>query len=991
MSKFYSFVKGYFVILLLASTTLLMAQSRTVSGRVISSDDGSTLPGVNILEKGTSNGAVSDANGTYTIQVAGPNSVLVFSFVGFSSTEIVVGSQTSVNVVLQPDVMALSEIVVIGYGSVEKRDVTGAVADISKEDFNRGVLTSPQDLIVGRLAGVNVVTNSGAPGAGATIRIRGGSSLSASNDPLLVIDGFPVDNAGLAGVSNFLATINPNDIETFTVLKDASATAIYGARASNGVIIITTKKGKSGKPQFSFNTALSASAPIQYFDVFSANEYRSLVSEMVTRGDINQSDVDTKLGTSNTDWQKEIFRTALSTDNNLSMSGSYKEIPYRVSYGYTNQQGILENTDVNRHTLNVSVTPTFLNDHLKVTLNAKGSNIRNNFGESGAVGAAISYDPTKPVRDGNDEFGGFFSWLSVPGVPANNVTFNPVAMVQLTDNVGTANRLLGNIEAEYKFHSLPELKATINMGMDYSSSDGYNRAPVTADFTRVVTDDGYDLQGRNNTYQAMNKSQLLDFYLTYGKTIDMHKFDIVGGYSWQYFYREGSSINRRADGSIVNIPAPFKSENYLLSFFGRANYSLNDKYLFTATLRYDGSSRFTEHWGLFPAVSAAWRVKDEAFLSNVKVLSDLKLRASYGLTGQQDIGSDYPNLAIYRASTETAQYQLGNEFYTTLRPEAYDPNIKWETTSTLNLGVDFGLFENRLTGSLEFYERKTSDLLNFIQIASGTNFSNFLYTNVGNLENRGYEVTLQAVPVTTQNFTWNFGLNFAYNQNRITKLLLVDDPNFIGVNAGNIGVDQFIQNQQVGYPINSFFTYQQVYGTDGRPIEGLYVNRSGDPVPVVGNNFNKYRPEDPAANFLMGINSRLHYKKIDFSFSGRLSLGNFVYNNAVAGRAFYNNVFNNGFFSNVPRAINETGFYNQQQLSDFYVKDASFFKMDNMSLGYSMDNLMRDKLRARISLTAQNAFIITKYDGIDPEVNGGIDNTLYPRPRVFLLGLTLDF
>jgi TonB-dependent starch-binding outer membrane protein SusC len=991
MTNFYSSLGKYFVLILLLCSTMVLAQGRVISGKVTAGDDGSPLPGVNILEKGTSNGAVTDAGGNFSIQIESSASVLVFSFIGYANSEIIVGNQTTINVTLGSDVTALSEIVVTGYGVTEKKDVTGSIADISRKDFNQGVLTSPQDLIVGKIAGVSVISNSGAPGAGSTIRIRGGSSLSASNDPLIVIDGFAVDNAGLAGTSNALATINPNDIETFTVLKDASATAIYGARASNGVIIITTKKGTKGKPQFSFNTALSASTPIKYFDVYSADEYRNFVGELVEDGRISQANVDAKLSDENTDWQKEIFRTALSTDNNLSVTGSVKDIPYRVSYGYTDQQGILENTDVKRHTLNLSVSPKFLDNHLKVTINAKGSNVRNNFGESGAVGAAISYDPTKPVRDGNETFGGYFSWLSVPGVPANNITFNPMAMVNLTDNVGTANRLIGNVEAEYKLHFFPALKATLNMGLDYSKSDGYNRAPVTADFTRVVTDDGVFLQGRDNTYAAMNKSQLLDFYLTYNKSIDVHKLEVVGGYSWQYFYREGESENRRADGSIVNIPAPFKNENYLLSFFGRANYSLMDKYLVTATLRYDGSSRFTDSWGLFPAVSAAWRIKDESFLTNVKAISDLKIRAGYGLTGQQDIGSNYPNLAIYRTSTETAQYQLGNQFYPTLRPEAYDPNIKWETTSTLNVGVDFGVLNGRLSGSLDFYNRKTEDLLNFIQIASGTNFSNFLYTNVGNLENRGYEIQLQAIPIDKGDFTWNLGFNFAHNVNKITKLLLVDDPNFIGVNAGNIGVDQFIQNQQVGFPINSFFTYQQVYGADGRPVEGLYVNRSGENVPVVGNNFNKYRFEHPAADYLMGINSRFNYKKIDFSFSGRLSLGNYVYNNAVGGRAFINNVFNNGYFSNVPRAIEDTGFINQQQLSDYYVQDASFFKMDNMSMGYMMDNLMSNKLRARLSLTVQNAFIITKYEGIDPEVNGGIDNTVYPRPRVFLLGLTLDF
>ncbi|MBX2966484.1 MAG: SusC/RagA family TonB-linked outer membrane protein [Cyclobacteriaceae bacterium] len=465
MIKFY--LRGYVLVLLLVGAMTAWGQSRTITGTVTSSDDGTGLPGVNILEKGTNNGAVTDANGSYTISVSGANSVLVFSFVGYGTSEVTVGSQSTINVSLQADVTSLSEIVVIGYGSIEKKDVTGAIADISKEDFNRGVLSSPQDLIVGKLAGVNVTTNSGAPGAGATIRIRGGSSLNASNDPLIIIDGFPVDNGGLSGVANVLSTINPNDIETFTVLKDASATAIYGSRASNGVIIITTKKGVAGKPKISFNTTFSASTPIKYFDVLNADEYRDLVQDLVSQGRINAADVTAKLGNEDTDWQKEIFRTALSSDNNLSITGSVKNVPYRASYGYTDQQGILKNTDIARHTLNLSVSPSFLDDHLKVTVNAKGSNVKSNFGDAGAVGAAISYDPTKPVRDGNELYGGYFSWLSVPGVPANNITFNPVAMAELTDNVGTANRLIGNVELEYKVHAISGLKAHLNVGLDY--------------------------------------------------------------------------------------------------------------------------------------------------------------------------------------------------------------------------------------------------------------------------------------------------------------------------------------------------------------------------------------------------------------------------------------------------------------------------------------------------------------------------------------------
>lgn len=986
MLKFYEARKNLLLLLLLLVGTSAWAQEVRVSGRVTSADDGSPLPGVNIAEKGTSNGTITDANGNYGLSVKS-GSTLIFSFVGYSSQEVEVGARTSIDIVLQTDILALSEIVVVGYGQQEKKDVTGAVIDISTRDFNRGVIASPQDLLVGKLAGVSVTSQSGAPGSNSTIRIRGGASLNASNDPLIVIDGFPVDNSTLSGVANPLATINPNDIENVTVLKDASATAIYGSRASNGVIIITTKKGKSGKPQFNFNSTLSFSSPIKYMDVLTGDEYRTLVTELAQRGvsGINQAALD-NLGTENTDWQKEIFRTAISTDQNLSASGSIKNIPFRVSYGYTNQQGILKNTDMVRNSLNVNLTPSFFDNRLKLTVNAKASNVVNNFGEQGAVGNAITFDPTKPIYDEGNNYGGYYSWLTDG---ATNATTNPVAQINLTDNVGTSNRLIGNVQADYNLPFLPELRLTLNLGMDYAVSDGYNRAPEFAEFTKIAS--STVTVGRDNSYSGSNKSRLLDLYANYSKKIGIHKFDVTAGHGYQFFTREAVSTDRRGDGSIIG-ETDDPNQNALLSFFGRANYSLNDKYLLTATFRADGSSKFLNAWGYFPSLSAAWRIKDEAFLSSVAFISDLKLRAGYGETGQQDIRNNYPALALYTGSTPTARYEFGGEPFTTLRPNPYDANISWETSSTYNLGIDFGLFESKLTGSVELYDRETTGLLSNIQVASGTNFSNFVDTNIGSTASRGIELSLQATPIASESFTWNVGFNFTRNVNEITKLLLVPDPSYLGITTvGNIGVDQFIQNHQVGYAPSSFFVYQQVYGDDGYPIEGLYVDRSGNGGTVVGNNFNKYRYQKPVPDFTMGLNSRADYKNWDFSFSSRVSIGNYVYNNNVAGRAFYNNVYNLGFFSNVPRAIEETRFVSQRQLSDYYVQNASFFKLDNMSVGYSFNNLMSGKLKARVSVTGQNLFIVTKYKGIDPEVDGGIDNNIYPRPRVILLGVNVEF
>jgi iron complex outermembrane receptor protein len=970
---------------------------QVVMGKVTSSDDGSPIPGVNVLEKGTTNGSVTDGDGGFKINV-GSNATLVFSFVGYASQEIAVGNQTNIAVVLQTDVTALSEVVVIGYGEVQKKDATGAVLAISNKDFNKGVLTSPQDLLVGKFAGVSITSGNGAPGSGATIRVRGGASLNASNDPLIVIDGFPVDNipstgaGSLAGVSNPLAALNPNDIETFTVLKDASATAIYGSRASNGVIIITTKKGAAGKPQFSYNANVSVASPVKFVDVMNADKYRTLVNTLAQTGvsGIDATAV-SRLGNANTDWQREIFRDAISHDHNLSVSGSLKEMSYRVSYGYTDQQGILKTTGLQRHSLNINASPSFLNGDLKVDMSVKGSVTFNNFGEAGAVGSAVTFDPTQPIFDAAaTQYGGYFSWLSKGAVSG---TANPVAQLNQTDNQSTSNRLIANLKADYKLPFLPDVKVTVNAGLDRSVSDGFNRAPLTAAFAN----NNGTLVGRNNIYGGRNQSELLDIYANYTKQINDHKVDLTAGYGWQHFYRE--AYNVETDASRTRS-TPSKSENYLVSFFGRLNYTFKGKYLLTATLRNDGSSRFgpSNKWGLFPSVALAWRMKDEGFLSSVTAISDLKLRAGYGVTGQQDIlGAYFPYLAVYRGSDTQTQYQLGYNtdgsprFYTTLRPNPYDPNIKWESTTTVNLGVDFGLFDDKLTGSIEVFQKDTKDLLNNVRVANGTNFSNFVDTNVGSMKNQGVEVTLKGLVVSKKDFTVNVGMNFTAINSEITKLNLTNDPNYIGVLLGGIGVNANIQNHQVGFPARSFFPYQQVYNDGGKPIEGLYVDRSGQGGAVIGNNFNRYRYKRPEPDFLIGVNSRVNYKKFDFSFSGRISIGNYVYNNVESGRAFYNGIYGLQFFSNTLNSINDTKFTTQQIYSDYYIQNGSFFRMDNMSLGYSFDRVFVDRLKARVSLTVQNAFLITNYKGIDPEIENGIDNNIYPRPRTFLVGVNFTF
>ena len=996
--------KNLNVLILLLSLLLgnfAMAQQSVLSGKVSDSSSGESLPGVSIVVKGTTNGTISNVDGGFTLSV-NQGDVIQFSFVGFKTQELVFAGQKNVSIKLSIDNEELDEVVIIGYGQVKKSDATGAVSTVSSKDFNKGGITSPQDLILGKSAGTVITSSGGEPGSGSTIRIRGGSSMSASNDPLIIIDGFPVSNSGISGLANPLSTINPNDIETFTVLKDASATAIYGSRASNGVILITTKKGVVGKPmKVEYNATLSVNTIPSYMDVMSGDEFRSMAYDLASQGAVGLSMTSlNRLGTQNTNWQKEIYQNAFAHDHNVNISGGYKSMPYRVSIGYTSQDGILKTTNMERSTMAIGIDPKFLDNSLKVSINLKGSYTKQNFGDSGAVGSAVSYDPTQPVRNGNTKFGGYTTWTNLSDLLADGTmdpdgspnpigVSNPVAMLEQTDNRSTVQRSIGNIQFDYKLPFLSGLRANLNAGYDYFTTTGHNNATNEAAFTFRSG------IGRLNDYEQTGKTELLDFYLNYVKEIKSidSKIDATAGYSWQHFYKDGSSFVRNGDGTQVSDDSEFINENYLVSFFGRVNYTLKDRYLLTFTLRDDGSSRFSEEnrWGLFPAAALAWKINDEAFLKNIPAISDLKLRLGWGVTGQQDIGDDFPYLPVYRESTATAQYQFGNTFYNTLRPNPYDANIKWEETTTYNIGLDFGFLKNRISGTLDVYKRETKDMLNFIPIAAGSNFSNFLTTNVGNMENKGVELGLSGSVISTKDLSWNIGFNAAYNENKITKLTKTDDPNYTGVDTGLIGggVGNFIQNQRVGFPANSFFVFQQVYAEDGMPIEGMYVDRTGSGGTVTSNNLNKYHYKKPAADVTLGINSRVAYKQFDFSFSGRASIGNYVYNNVASG-SLYSTVYNqSGFYNNITTQVNSAKFTNTQYFSDLYIENASFFKMDNMSFGYNIEEMAKANLR--LSFTVQNVFTITKYSGLDPEVNGGIDNNFYPRPRVFVLGVNLTF
>ena len=956
------------------------AQDLKVSGKVTDASNGSPLIGATVYVKGTTNGTATNLDGMFSL-TAPKGSTLVISSVGYTTQEVVITGEI-VNVTLTVSTQQLQEVVVIGYGTVKKSDATGSVVAVTSDDFNKGAITSPQDLLVGKSAGVVITNAGGAPGSGATIRIRGGSSLNASNDPLIVVDGVPISNTDVSGSSNFLSFINPNDIATFTVLKDASATAIYGSRASNGVIIITTKKGQVGKAlSIRYDGNTSVSSAIKYVDVYSGDEMRNIA---FSHPELYDATSLTKLWNYDTNWQKEIFRTSVSQDHNLSITGAYKTLPYRVSVGYTDQNGILKNTGLNRYTGSVGLDPTFLSGSLKVTVNAKGMLTKNNFGDAGAIGSAVNMDPTKPVRDGNAASGGYFQWMNYG---ASLGTTNPVEQLMDVSNKSTVKRFVGNTQLDYKLPFIDGLHANLNLATDYTTSDGYNNRPITAP-TNLTN--GFN--GQVNNYTGKNYNNLLEFYLNYVKDLSAisSKVDVTGGYSWQHFKREGNS---NTHGVLPNSQVPdstsFITENYLVSFFGRLNYTFKDRYLFTFTIRDDGTSKFTNNkWGLFPAAAFAWKIKDESFLKDVKVLSNLKLRLGWGITGQQDIGNDYPAQALFSLASPGSYYYIDGQYIPTLRPSAYDPNIKWEQTTTQNVGLDFGFFNDRITGSVDVYKRTTDNLLNSVPIPTGSNNSNRLLTNVGSLENKGIEVSLNTRPISKPDMSLEVGFNLSYNQNKITKLLLTDDPTFIGILEGDAftGIKQVTR---VGSAAHSFFLNKQVYDANGNPIEGMYADLSGQGGTVSGNNADRYVSKNPAPDYLLGFSFRFAYKNFDFSGSARASLGNYVYNLVAAG-ASYDQMYQIGYWKNFTKALDKTQFVKRQFSSDYFVENASFFRLDNLSAGYNF-NKIYGKMSARVSLTAQNLLTITKYTGLDPEVSGGIDNNFYPRPRVYMLGLSLTF
>ncbi|WP_165043499.1 TonB-dependent receptor [Dysgonomonas sp. ZJ709] len=954
-----------------------------ITGQVIDTSTNETVIGATVKIKNTTTGTITDDEGRFELN-APANATLVVSFIGYKSTEVTVDNKTHLSILLDEDVELLNEVVVIGYGQVKKGDTTGSLTTITPDQLNKGNQLTAEDALIGKMAGVNVIPGTGAPGDEGTIRIRMGASLSADNDPLIVIDGIPVHNTSISA-------INPNDIATFTVLKDASATAIYGSRASNGVIIITTKKGNAngGKPKVNYSANFSVSEVMEYLDVLSTDEFRDTFNKFSGAPD------SFKLGDASTDWQKEIYRNALGTDHNLSVTGATLNVPYRVSVGYANQNGIIRENNYERYNLGLGISPQFFEKHLAFDINLKSSLENNKSISTGVIGAAAGFDPTRPVyqKNPNDIGLGYFTWMtSGTSTPISLAPSNPVADLKLSDRQNKIKRHIGNIAANYKIHGFEDLVLNVNAGFDIKSNDYTEIVPQNA--PSMWTSNLQDGTGLDYFTTAENRNYLLDFYANYNKDFGAkHHFDAMAGYGWQRFWYKNTGRTHDTEGNEIKLPTGDEAELFLLSFFGRLNYSYAQKLLLTATLRSDASSRFAKEkrWGYFPSVALAYRMSEEGFMKDIKALSDLKLRLSYGQTGQQDIGTYYQHLGTYSTSYDNSRYQFGNEWITLYRPNGYDPLIKWETTSTYNVGVDYGFLNNRIYGSIDAYKRYTKDLLNNIFVPAGSNFTNIIDTNIGDMESQGVEFAISAIPFKTKDWEWSVSGNFTWNTSEITKLNTIDtDNNYMKTGSAG-GTGKYLQINKVGETPNTFFLLQQAYGDDGKPLDGKYVAKDGS-ITSSEEDANKYvTGKSSRVPYFYGLSTKLLYKQWDFGMNGHGSFGNYVYNYQAASESFASLYSANGVSSNIMRSTLESGFTQERLYTDYFLEKGNFFKLDNITLGYSFNKLWNTSSTMRMAFSVQNVCIITNYSGIDPEVYSGIDRNVYQRPRMYTLSLNLNF
>ena len=974
------------VALFLMGCLQLLAQSRMIQGEVTDAQNGEPLIGSTVMVEGEKSGTVTDFDGNFKLQVTSSAKKVKISYIGY--VDKIVEISDRMNVKLESDSQILTDVVVIGYGTARKSDLTGSVATVSSKDFNKGLVSSPEQLINGKVSGVQIMSNSGSASAGSTIRVRGGASLNASNDPLIVLDGVPLEQGGISGnSSNFLSMINPADIESMTVLKDASSTAIYGSRASNGVIIITTKKGQQGGLKINFNTTNSLQTRAQMVDMLSHDDFVNVINQF---GTDNQKSL---LGTANTDWNDEVYRTAFGTDNNLSVSGSIgKYLPFRVSAGYYNQSGLVRKDNVERWTGNVVLTPSFFQDHLKLTINAKGTLNNNSFNNSGAVWAAATFNPTLPVYSGNSNYGGYNEALDADGYPVNAGVRNPRGLVDLYDSKSKVSRFIGSMDVDYKVHFLPELKLHATIGADYAKGDGTIYVPA---YAAQAFNKDESLSGSDYKYGPQkNENRLLTLYANYAKYFENIKsnVDLTAGYDYQY-WKSSTPLyyTLSAAGTTLSTVKASDYRHVMLSYYGRINYSFDGKYLLTATVRRDASSRFSKdtRWGTFPSVALGWTLTEEPWLKNQKVLSNLKLRASYGVTGQQEGIGNYNYLPVYTSSVTGAEALINGQYITTYRPEAYVENLKWETTTSWNFGLDFGFLNGRIGGAIDFYTRKTKDLLASVPTAAGTNFSKTILTNVGNVDSKGIEVSLNATPIQTKDWEWNLSYNFTWQNMKVKNLSLTKGGSQTNVKVGpSIDAYQF-QVLSEGYEPYMFYVYHQLYDPEtGKPIEGAYadLNHDGEI-----NDADLYRYHSPAPKYIMGLSTSLRYKQLTLGMSFRANIDNYVYNGMGMSTGAWETVsYNNSQLNNLNTSFLKTGFKTRQYLSDYYVENASFLKLDNLSLSYNVGKINK-WASLTVSAMVQNVFTITGYSGTDPEVPNGMDNSFYPRPRTYSLSLGLQF
>ncbi|MBO4995999.1 MAG: TonB-dependent receptor [Muribaculaceae bacterium] len=1001
-----------------------LAQKITVKGTVID-ELGEPMIGASVIVKGTGIGTSTDIDGNYQLEGVASDAIIVFSYIGYTPKEEPVNGRTKIDVTMDPSSTMLQDVVVIGYGSVKKSDATGSVATIKPDEIEAGIATSAQDLLVGASPGVVVTPGGGSPEGGATIRIRGGASLNASNDPLIVLDGVPLSNDGVDGMANPFAMIAPDNIESMTILKDASATAIYGSRASNGVIIITTKKGRSGAPQVNFSANMTVQHDRKRWDVLSADEFRDVIGQYWGK----ESAAYAALGQNNTDWQKQVLRTSVSQEYNLSVGGSAGFLPYRASVSYTDNKGIIKNTEMQRLTAGFNLTPRFFDGLLQVNANVKGYYIKNRFSNDGAVGIAMGSDPTRAVfsniASGNSEFPYFYNGYNIDmngrdiNIQAPN---NPVAEVSDQDNTASIWRSNGNLQIDYALHFLPELRLNLNLGYDVTKST--NNIYLQQNSPTAWRSNYQDGAGAHTYRYELRRNTLLDFYANYKKNFEAIEsdLDVMVGYSWQRFHAHGNNVTRMSSAGFFMPSAtdnvltinPATSDRIgketapwyywdngnlqLLSFFGRLNYTYKDTYLLTFTLRDDGTSRFAKNnrWGLFPSVALGWKINNMPFMESIREdMNEFKLRLGYGITGQQSVGGYFDYMPIYSQSQQGSYYpNLYTGQYGTLispqgltyYPQGYNPNLKWEETTTWNVGVDMGWFDNRFTLAFDWYLRNSKDLLANVTVAPGAATTNEMVQNVGTLRNVGIEATIGARIFQSEDFTWTSSYNIGWNKNEITKLNATNDPNYYVPLGGMGATGNTCQAHKVGYPAYTFLLYEQIYDESGNPIEGAYVDQNGDGV-INSSDLVFKHSKDPKVT--MSWNNSFNYKNWDFSFQLRASIGNYVYNNILAGQSYLNGTYTNSFLHNMVKTDNY--FKGQQFFSDYFLENAGFVRCDNITFGYTFPNLLNNKLRLRLYGAVQNPFVITKYKGIDPEIFDGIDRSTYPRPVSYTVGLIANF